>query len=191
MKTQKTIEFNWMDIHILPVVHLRISVPGVLNLKHRLHYRELSIGFKWLIFISVILSWENNKLKYEIYAGLCALILFQFHPFHIPTIFGVLGGYFLFLCFVNKKIIFSKIRPLIILFIFTLPDLIYHIYILRDPMINQRAMQNICLTPSWWLTIIGFGFLVPLAMIGVYYIFTKEKNLNKTKDKFNKYHFLV
>lgn len=146
-----------------------------------------------LIFLFILLAWENNKLKYEIYAGICALILFQFHPFHLPTIFGVLGGYFIFLCYINQKILFSKLRPLIILLLFTIPDLVYHFYILRNPIIKQRAMQNVCLTPSWWLTLIGFGFLIPLSIIGIYYIFKQKDSSDKNNLNFknNKYYFLV
>jgi hypothetical protein len=176
-----------------------------LTLLHTPHFIA-SLILIILIFLFVLLAWENNsppdkslsrgirgrgwgvKLQYEIYAGLCALVLFQFHPFHIPTIFGVLGAYFIFLCLINKKILFSKMRPLIILFLFTIPNLIYHLYILRDPIIKQRAIQNVCLTPSWWLTIIGFGFLVPLAILGIYYI------LNSPRDwevKNTKYYFLI
>jgi hypothetical protein len=151
-----------------------------------------------LIFLFVLLSWENNHplsggdkrgLRYEIYAGLCALILSQFHPFHLPTVFGVLSGYFAYLCFVNRKILWLKLRPLLILFLFTIPNLIYHFYILNDPIIRQRALQNVCLTPIWWLTLVGFGFLVPLAIVGVYFIFTNQSD--EKSGEINKYHFLI
>ncbi|MFH1564694.1 MAG: hypothetical protein ABIC82_02470 [bacterium] len=158
-----------------------------LTLFHMPHFIA-SLTLIILIFLFTLLAWENNKLKYEIYAGLCALVLFQFHPFHISTIFGVLGGYFLFLCFLNKKILFPKLRSLIILLLFTLPNLIYHLCILQNSIIKQRAMQNVCLTPAWWLSLIGFGFLVPLATMGVYYIFTKMKDGDLPA---NKYYFLV
>lgn len=175
-----------------------------LTLFHMPHFIA-SLALIILIFLFTLLAWENNSpadkgsasrrkgvgLKYELYAGLCALILFQFHPFHIPTVFGVLGGYFIFLCLINKKILFSKSRSLVILFLFTLPNLIYHLYILQNPIIKQRAMQNVCLTPAWWLSLIGFGFLVPSALMGVYYILTKTRKRENTKTLNEKYYFLV
>jgi hypothetical protein len=54
MKIQKAFEIERMDIHIIPIIHLRISVPEVLNMKYRFQYREISIGFRWLSFIAVL-----------------------------------------------------------------------------------------------------------------------------------------
>jgi hypothetical protein len=158
-----------------------------LTLFHMPHFIA-SLILILLIFLLTILTWEKKNLKYELGAGLCALILFQFHPFHLPTVFGVLGAYFGIWSFINKKILWNKLRPLIILFLFALPNLIYHFYTLQDPIIKQRALQNICLSPVWWLGLIGFGFLIPFSLLGIYTIF--KKNNPEIKD-FKKDCFLV
>jgi hypothetical protein len=44
-----------------------------------------------LIFLLALLSFENNKKIYSVGAGILALLLFEFHPFHVPTIFGIIG----------------------------------------------------------------------------------------------------
>ncbi|MFH1187473.1 MAG: hypothetical protein V1688_01270, partial [bacterium] len=48
-----------------------------------------------LIFLFFLKAIEENKYKYSILAGLCGLILIQFHPFHLPTIFLVPAFYVL------------------------------------------------------------------------------------------------
>lgn len=45
-----------------------------------------SLALITLIFLFFLKAAEDNKYKYSILAGLCGMILTQFHPFHLPTI---------------------------------------------------------------------------------------------------------
>lgn len=54
MKIQGSCYWNRLDIHLIPIVCLRIGVPSILNLKYKFHYREITLGFKWLGIIAIV-----------------------------------------------------------------------------------------------------------------------------------------
>ncbi|MBI4652909.1 hypothetical protein HY750_01515 [Candidatus Kuenenbacteria bacterium] len=141
-----------------------------------------SLSLILLIFLFILLAFENNKKFYSILAGIFALFLFQFHPFHIPTIFGILSVYLLFLCIKYKKIKWNLIKHFIILILISLPSIIYHLLTLKYNWLTwQKAIQNVCLTPSFLMTLISYGLLIILALIGLISIFKNKKYKN---DKF-------
>ncbi|NMC51869.1 hypothetical protein GYA54_04045 [Candidatus Kuenenbacteria bacterium] len=141
----------------------------------------LIIATLFLFFISL----EHKKIKYSIISGFLALILFQFHPFHVPTIFAVIGIYILYLFIKNKKIGFNILKHAFIFFAISSPSLAYYFWLSRSDFFTQmRTYQNICLTPSWWVTIISYGFILAFTVYGSYQLF-KNKKLE------NKYIFLV
>jgi hypothetical protein len=54
MKTQAAIGINELDFHILPVVYFMASAPSILNMRHKIRFREINIGFKWMVFYAII-----------------------------------------------------------------------------------------------------------------------------------------
>ena len=141
------------------------------------HY-IVSLALIILIFLLSLLAFENYKLIYSLAAGFSALFLFQFHPYHLPTIFGVLGVFILFSIFGEKKLNFNYLKHCFILLIFSLPPIIYHFWTLQRFWVRQaHFLQNITFSPSLPMVLLGYGFLIILALIGIFVILKKrEKN---------------
>jgi len=148
-------------------------------------YHSPHFAFSWILiiftFIFFFLAAQNRKFKYSVFAGLCSLILFQFHPYHFPTIYAVTFIYCLALWLKNKNS--QNFIHFLLLFTFSAPALLYHVYTLSDPLISARSLQNITLTPPPIYVILGYGIFFPLAFFGLYKIFKKNKE--------EKYSFLI
>ena len=141
----------------------------------------LSVIFLILVFFLMFFSFDKNKIKYSLAAGIIALLLFEFHPFHAPTIFAVLGAYALVQFIIHKKIIFSYLKHLLIFSAISLPSILYWLWLMRSDYMTQiRAYQNICLTPSLWVTAFSYGFILILAILAIFALIKKNKlnNLN-------------
>lgn len=54
MKTQTETGFSILDIDLIPKIQIRISVPDILNMKYKFKYRQISLGFRWITFYSVL-----------------------------------------------------------------------------------------------------------------------------------------
>ena len=135
-----------------------------------------SLSLIILIFSLMLLSFKNGKIKYSIFAGVAALALFFFHPYHLPLIFLVLGIYILVIFIKNKRIIWQWIKYYLILLLFSLPAILYHFRMLdSDPLGRQRAIQNLCITPPLWLVLAGYGFLIIFAPAGIYFLLKNKK----------------
>jgi hypothetical protein len=119
------------------------------------------ISILFLFYFSI----EKDSKKYSIAGGLMACLLFQFHPFHAATVFSVIAGYLLVLFLKEKKINFVYIKQAVILGILSFPSIFYYLIMTRYDFVTQiRTYQNVCLTPSLWVTLLSYGFLFVLAM---------------------------
>ncbi|MBI5071924.1 hypothetical protein HZB93_03490 [Candidatus Falkowbacteria bacterium] len=132
------------------------------------------------LFITVLLltlfAIERGKKIYSLGAGFAALFLFQFHPYNAPTLAGILGLHFLFLCIENKKIRWDILKHYFILLSISLPAIIYHAWTLKNFWTRQQfALQNICLTPGPGAAFLSYGLLLILACFGVFVLLKKEK----------------
>jgi len=145
-----------------------------LSLYHLPHILASSILFI-LVFLLVLLAFENNLYRYSLGAGIASLFWLWFHPFHFFTVFSVLVIYIFVLSIKRKKIQFSHLKHFLLVLLLALPAVIYHFLILRiDPIAGARAVQNVLLTPAPWLLLISYGALGILALIG-FFLFWKEK----------------
>jgi len=123
----------------------------------------------------------NKKISYSIGAGILAFILLAFHPFHVPTIFGVLLVYFAILIFRDQKIYWYLIKHYLIVFFFAAPAIFYYLYLLKfDFVMSQKAVQNMTFTTPVWITIFSYGLLGVLAALGIYYLIKQKKFSNKS-----------
>lgn len=129
-----------------------------------------------LIFLFFLLSLDNQKWRYSLIAGGLALLLFQFHPYYFPTIFGVIAFYWLAKVIKDKKIYWFIIGQSLVIVLLSSPSLIYHFWLIKaEPIIAFRAMQNITLTPPFIYVVFGFGLPLFLAFWGM-------AKLKKIKD---------
>lgn len=132
-----------------------------------------------LIFLFSLLAFENYKLIYSLGAGLSALFLFQFHPYRLPTILGVLGVCIAFLFLKEKRLNFNYLKHYFILLFFSLPPIFYYFWTIQNFSVQKgHFLQNITLTPSLPMVFIGYGFLIVLALVGFFLILKKrDKNI--------------
>lgn len=133
-----------------------------------LHSAHFVVGTLLLVagFALVIRALEQNRARAALYAGLLFLVLFSFHPFHVPTV-----GLVLLVTAVAEFLLghrsFKKLWLLALPLLVSAPAIIYHVAILfLDSIIRGRADQNINLIPPLFPTLMSYGFLLPLALIG-------------------------
>ncbi len=123
-----------------------------------------------LVFLLMLLAWQSNQYRYSISAGIAALFLLWFHPFHGPTIYATLGLYILFWCFKKRQMLWHYVCHYILLCIIPLPAVLYLFLISqKDWVISHWSAQNILPSPSVWMYVIGFGLLLIFAGTGIWY----------------------
>ena len=163
-------QFNWpMDLWV-PEAFTYLTV----------HYSPHFIGSLILILLIFWLTWlfgESHKISYAVGGGLAGLVLFAFHPFHVLTVFGVIGSYFLVLTIKDKKWRWDLVNYYLIFGLLSAPAILYYFYLLRtDPVIMQKAWQNLTWTTPVWITAFSYGLLLPLSLLGIFKVF-KNKSL--------------
>lgn len=149
-----------------------------------------SLALMIWIFLLMYLALNHNKIKYSLSAGLLALILFNFHPFYIVSIFIILFSYLLVLFFFFNKKLWPLLKHLIVLGLIASPSILYHFYIISfDPITALRASQNLTLTPGLFAVLAGFGLIIFFAVLGIILFWRKYKELDI--DQRSKYIFLI
>lgn len=150
-----------------------IWVPESITFLTLLHSPHLiaSLTLIILIFLLMLLAFENNKFFYSILAGIVAMFLFWFHPFNLPTAFLVIFTYLIFIFVLEKKVNWAKIKHFLILIILSTPSLFYLLWLNKtDYVINRWSAENILPSPSVWMYLIGYGLLLPLTILGFFRI---------------------
>jgi len=149
-----------------------------LALMHSPHFIA-SVTLLLTTLMLAFLAIENNNIKYGILSGISALLLFQFHPFNIPTIIFVLGAYILILSAIRKNVLFRNLKHVLLIILISSPSILYYIFLMaNDKITYQKSLQNICLTPSLIITICGYGFLLIGALISSVFLIRNKKIKN-------------
>ncbi|MFA6943540.1 MAG: hypothetical protein WC266_01410 [Patescibacteria group bacterium] len=138
---------------------------SILHSPHFIIGTGLLVGALWLM----IRACERGFWRDSIFSGVILFFLFAFHPFHVPTLglilIVTLAGEF-FLRRLSIRRLFLLALPLII----AAPAAAYHIIAtLTDTFSQLRADQNINLIPPVIPTLLSYGLLLPLAVIGAAY----------------------
>lgn len=147
------------------------------NTLYHLPHVIASLGLMLLIYITYLYGFFNRSYLYASIAGLYGLILFNFHPYHVVSIYLILGIFTLhaFIKYTDKKTIVYYYCLTVLI---SLPSPLYHVYMLAtDPIIQARAHQNITITPPILYVILGYGGLL-IGSIYALYIWIKNKKLN-------------
>jgi len=136
---------------------------------------EASLGLLLLVFLFSVQAFSDYRLRHSLLAGICALTLLSFHPYHTYTIFGVLGAYMTIELLRQKRLILDHIKHLVIVAVFSLPAIAYYLWALvAIPVKYEHFLQNVTLTPNFFIVAISYGMLLPLALIGVFSILQKK-----------------
>lgn len=139
-----------------------------------------------LTFIFFIKAINENKIKWSIVSGFCALALFSIHPYHIPTIYGIPALFIAALMMVKRKIIFSHFKHWGILFLISAPSMLYQVVLVFTDLIMYSRYNGIGGPPTFlWLTILSYGLLFFLA-VPSFFVFLKKIILHKQSSEKNK-----
>lgn len=145
-----------------------------LTLYHSPHFM-FSLILMLLTILFFLHGYDEKKYSYTLAAGITGLALFEFHPYHAPTIFAILIAYGLVKMYADKNIPWDFVRRGFVLGLFTLPAVAYHLWTLQEFYIRQQhAAQNATTTPELSITLISYGFLLLFALIGFWFIWKKK-----------------
>jgi hypothetical protein len=109
-------------------------------------------------------------------AGSIALFFFLFHPYHVPTIIGVLGFYIIIQSFYDKKIRWDLLKFSAIAGVISSPAILYHFWALSNFWTRQQhALQNNLITPPLYNFLLSYGLLFVLSLFGLS-LLIKKKN---------------
>jgi hypothetical protein len=128
-----------------------------------------------LIIVSfhlLLRAFETRRVRYGVLAGAAALLLFQFHPFHVPVLYAV-PGVFLAVEAVRRSLRRDMVLSYLLFLAVSSPSVVYHLLVLRDPMWRAIADNNATPTPNVFHVIFGFGMISMLWIFG-YRILRRE-----------------
>ena len=165
-------DFNYLPVDLW--VAEGFTFTSIFNSPHFIASSALMI----LIFLFSFLALENNKIKYSILSGIFGLLLFNFHPYHVVSVIVILSIYSFIHALKNKTSLFYYLKHLSIILIISAPSIIYHAWLmLNDSITLGKAMQNVCLTPVVWITIVSYGFIFIGAVIYTAMLLDRKKGL--------------
>ncbi len=119
------------------------------------------------IFLLTFLAIERKKISYSFWAGLATLLLFQFQPYHVPTIFGILGVFLIISSIKNSHVRWDIAIHLSTIFFLSLPAIVYHAWTLKNFWSRQQhALQNVLLMPNLLITILSYSLPLFWAIFG-------------------------
>ncbi|MDP3994424.1 MAG: hypothetical protein Q8P91_01150 [bacterium] len=130
---------------------------------HFIFSQTLMLG----IFTSFLYYLKTRSRSFLILGGLAAAILSFEHPFDLPTIFLAFGLFTSTFLLTKSKI---PKNYLLISSAFLFPSLIgavNYFFLLKSPAISLWSQQNVMLSPDFINYLSGFGFLLPLAVVGI------------------------
>ncbi len=129
-------------------------------------------------FFLILLAKKNASYKYSFLAGVCGLILFQIHPYDIPIIFLTLFIFWILSSIVEKRINWKLFKHYLVFILVSSPSVIYYFWLSTSHFVTvERLAQasSLLITPSILAFILGYGFILPLTLIGIY-VFLKKKS---------------
>lgn len=136
-----------------------------------------------VLLCSMAADQQGNGWR-SILAGLAALLVFSFHPFQAPLVLGILAAWTVMRSAATRRVCWGLVRHLAIVVAFAAPVMVYYLRALADdPVTAGRAAQNAAWTPAWPLLLLGYGFLIPGAAIGLWRL-SRERQLASQRWQF-------
>jgi len=119
-----------------------------------------------LALLFLLLSFESGRLSYAAAAGLSALVLFEFHPFHAPTLYAVPAVWLSWRA-VRGRFRAGQWLAYVVFAALSLPAVAYHYYLTHhDQAAAALLNSNLTLTPWPWHLFIGLGAISVLWVFG-------------------------
>lgn len=114
----------------------------------------------------LLMAYDAGRARYGAWAGLLALVLFEFHPFHAPTLYAV-GGAALVLRTLQEGFRPRQWAAYLAFLAVSAPSVAYQYWLTHgSPNAAFMLANNVTTTPSLPHVIIGFGAVSALAVAG-------------------------
>ena len=155
-----------------------LFVPEATTFKaiHQNAHLAVSLILILLVFVLMYSSFNNDRIKPSIYAGLVGFLLAFVHPFDMPSIYLTLFFYIIFLSYKEGKVYIPKIKAfLFMVFISIVPILYNYYFVLFDPVVKEWHKQNVLPSPNPLGYISGFGFIFFFSLIGLAHAIQRRK----------------
>ncbi|MBN1779381.1 MAG: hypothetical protein JW816_04150, partial [Candidatus Buchananbacteria bacterium] len=157
-------------------IDLWLTEAVTFNVLYQSSHFIVSLVLMLLIFLLILLAFDQNKFRYAFWGGVLALIYFNFHPYYLPSMLATLGVYWLYLSVRSGRILWQKLWYLIPVGIFSLVDAIYHFWLITaQPVIGLRALQNVTVISPIIFVVIGYGALWVGFLAGLVALFKKKQ----------------
>lgn len=125
-----------------------------------------SFGLIVAILTLLLMAFDTGRTRYGLWAGALGLILFEFHPFHVPTLYAV-AGVALLVRTGTEGFRAGRWAAYLGFLAISAPSVAYQ-YWLTHASSNAAFMldNNITITPSLPFVLAGFGAISFLAVAG-------------------------
>ncbi len=119
-----------------------------------------------LSFYLLLRAFETGRLRFAVFAGLAALALFDFHPFHAPTLYAVPAVWLAWRA-VHGRATAGQAAAYAVFVLISLPSVAYQYYLTHyGPSAAALVAANVTVTPAIWHLLIGFGPVSLLWLLG-------------------------
>lgn len=123
-----------------------------------------------LLLLSAFLLYHayiSEKVRYAVVAGAASLLLFQFHPYHVATLYAVGAAHLLFRIR-SKGMERATVISYIVYVGISIPSIAYHYLVTYGDTADGAwfSAADAMLTPSLPYVLLGYGIIVPLAIVG-------------------------
>ncbi len=139
----------------------------------------------WLLLLLTLnfgyLAIKYNNYFYTVISALTGGILLLLHPFYIPSVFGILGVYWLVLSIKRRTFFWSSTLNFSLIFLAVLPSVGYYIYLyFFDWVTHIKTIQNFLPSPKLFITFLSFGFTFISSLLAIW--FFRQKIAQQVKD---------
>ena len=166
-----------LPIDLWPITHGYV----ITTLGQSPHF-VLSWTFMLWVLLLGFFAFKEKSFKYSVASGVVGLVYFNFHPYYAPVIFLSFLLFGFFHIFSDKSKFFSIAKYSIPVIFISSISLLYHFWNIQrnQVLLIVHSQQNINYLPSVIYVILGYGFLLLLAILGAYMIIVK-KNFSEKK----------
>lgn len=143
-------------------------------------YNSPNHALAWLLLIIIfgliVFGCQTKKARYFLLAAIGSNCLLSFQPFHLPTVLIIPTIIFLVVFFRQKNYRLKDLWLIALYLIFSLPVAGWRILaLLTDPSQMSKTINTPNLSPMFFSTAIGYGFIFATAMAGAMYVFIRRR----------------
>jgi hypothetical protein len=141
-----------------------------------MHILSLTL-FLVIIWLTLKFVLDGNKWSYAVWSGVLSLLMFLNHFYETFSMIGILTVILLVVIWKKYNII-NYLKYLIIVFLITLPGVLYYVYlVIAIPAFNEVALTNVMPSPNLFFYISSFFLLLFLAILGIIQLI-RNKEMN-------------